>query len=167
MKAIACSVVALALFGCARTSTPSADVSRPTAVADAPATLPPGFWLRVPDTVANFIARARRNSDDPAAGVGLRYEHPASELFVDIFIYPGPDLATNCPLPCAKTELVREVAEFEAYVPGRMTEGTFAQAARVTASETLTGTRWWVVSVFWEAERPNNPLPPRYLRNEQ
>lgn len=29
------------------------------------------------------------------------------------------------------------------------------------------GTRWWVVSVFWEAERPNNPLPPRYMRNEQ
>ncbi|HUF31352.1 MAG TPA: hypothetical protein VMM77_11940 [Gemmatimonadaceae bacterium] len=29
------------------------------------------------------------------------------------------------------------------------------------------GTRWWVVSVFWEAERPNNPLPPRYLQNEQ
>ena len=28
------------------------------------------------------------------------------------------------------------------------------------------GTRWWVVSVFWEAERPNNPLPPRYLRND-
>lgn len=29
------------------------------------------------------------------------------------------------------------------------------------------GTRWWVVSVYWEAERPNLPLPPRYLRNEQ
>lgn len=29
------------------------------------------------------------------------------------------------------------------------------------------GTRWWVVSVFWEAERPDNPLPPRYLRNDQ
>ncbi|MEX1185657.1 MAG: hypothetical protein WEA80_03625 [Gemmatimonadaceae bacterium] len=29
------------------------------------------------------------------------------------------------------------------------------------------GTRWWVVSVFWEAERPNLPLPPQYLRNEQ
>jgi hypothetical protein len=27
------------------------------------------------------------------------------------------------------------------------------------------GTRWWVVSVFWEAERPDNPLPERYLRN--
>lgn len=29
------------------------------------------------------------------------------------------------------------------------------------------GTRWWVVSVFWEAERPDNPLPPRYLRSDQ
>lgn len=29
------------------------------------------------------------------------------------------------------------------------------------------GKRWWVVSIFWEAERPNNLLPPRYLRNEQ
>ena len=29
------------------------------------------------------------------------------------------------------------------------------------------GTRWWVVSVFWEAERPDLPLPPQYLRNEQ
>lgn len=27
------------------------------------------------------------------------------------------------------------------------------------------GTRWWVVTVFWEAERPDNPLPERYLRN--
>jgi hypothetical protein len=25
------------------------------------------------------------------------------------------------------------------------------------------GTRWWVVSVFWEAERPENPLPAHYL----
>ncbi len=25
------------------------------------------------------------------------------------------------------------------------------------------GTRWWVVSVYWEAERPDNPLPQRYL----
>jgi hypothetical protein len=25
------------------------------------------------------------------------------------------------------------------------------------------GTRWWVVTVFWEGERPDNPIPPRYL----
>ncbi len=28
------------------------------------------------------------------------------------------------------------------------------------------GTRWWVVSVFWEAEGPGNPLPQHYLRKE-
>ena len=27
------------------------------------------------------------------------------------------------------------------------------------------GARWWVVSVYWEAESPGNPLPPRYLQN--
>jgi hypothetical protein len=29
------------------------------------------------------------------------------------------------------------------------------------------GKRWWVVSIFWEAERPSLPLPERYLRNAQ
>ena len=27
------------------------------------------------------------------------------------------------------------------------------------------GSRWWVVSVYWEAERPNNPLPAKYLQS--
>lgn len=25
------------------------------------------------------------------------------------------------------------------------------------------GTRWWIVNVYWEAERPDNPLPAQYL----
>jgi hypothetical protein len=25
------------------------------------------------------------------------------------------------------------------------------------------GTRWWIVTVFWDSERPNNPLPTKYL----
>jgi len=25
------------------------------------------------------------------------------------------------------------------------------------------GTRWWVVSIYWDAERPDNPIPDRYL----
>ena len=25
------------------------------------------------------------------------------------------------------------------------------------------GKRWWVVTVFWDSERPDNPLPARYL----
>jgi hypothetical protein len=26
------------------------------------------------------------------------------------------------------------------------------------------GQRWWVVTVFWDAERPENPIPAKYLR---
>ncbi len=29
------------------------------------------------------------------------------------------------------------------------------------------GTRWWVVSVYWEAERPGHSIPPQYLPNAQ
>lgn len=25
------------------------------------------------------------------------------------------------------------------------------------------GTRWWIVSVMWDSERPDNPIPPKYL----
>jgi hypothetical protein len=25
------------------------------------------------------------------------------------------------------------------------------------------GARWWVVNVFWDSERADNPIPPRYL----
>lgn len=27
------------------------------------------------------------------------------------------------------------------------------------------GTRWWIVSVYWEPERPDNPLPEEYLES--
>jgi hypothetical protein len=26
--------------------------------------------------------------------------------------------------------------------------------------------RWWVVTIFWEGERPDNPIPEKYLRSE-
>ncbi len=26
------------------------------------------------------------------------------------------------------------------------------------------GTRWWVVSIFWESETPANPIPAKYLK---
>jgi hypothetical protein len=27
------------------------------------------------------------------------------------------------------------------------------------------GTRWWIVTVYWQAERPNSPIPTQYLKN--
>ncbi len=26
------------------------------------------------------------------------------------------------------------------------------------------GTRWWVVTIYWDAERPDNPIPAKYLK---
>lgn len=28
------------------------------------------------------------------------------------------------------------------------------------------GKRWWVVTIFWEAETPDNPIPGKYLKTE-
>lgn len=28
------------------------------------------------------------------------------------------------------------------------------------------GKRWWIVSVYWEGERPDNPLPDKYLKTK-
>ncbi|MBC7848677.1 MAG: hypothetical protein H7Y31_03020 [Chitinophagaceae bacterium] len=28
------------------------------------------------------------------------------------------------------------------------------------------GKRWWVISIFWEAETPKNPIPPKYLTKQ-
>ena len=27
------------------------------------------------------------------------------------------------------------------------------------------GKRWWIVTIYWEGERPDNPIPPAYLKN--
>ena len=27
------------------------------------------------------------------------------------------------------------------------------------------GRRWWIVTIYWEGERPGNPIPARYLEN--
>jgi hypothetical protein len=27
------------------------------------------------------------------------------------------------------------------------------------------GRRWWIVTIYWEGERPGNPIPPAYLRD--
>lgn len=26
------------------------------------------------------------------------------------------------------------------------------------------GTRWWIVTVYWQSERPNSPIPPQFLK---
>lgn len=26
------------------------------------------------------------------------------------------------------------------------------------------GKRWWVITILWEGERPDNPIPPKYIK---
>jgi hypothetical protein len=26
------------------------------------------------------------------------------------------------------------------------------------------GKRWWVLTIFWEGERPDNPIPQKYIK---
>jgi hypothetical protein len=49
------------------------------------------------------------------------------------------------------------------------TEQNQARTARGINSIQLfnDGRRWWVVSIFWDAERPDNPIPAKYLGGNQ
>ncbi|HKW12569.1 MAG TPA: hypothetical protein VJO33_19430, partial [Gemmatimonadaceae bacterium] len=67
--------------------------------------------LGVPQSIGPWFFAGRHNYPDPALGVLVRYQRPDS-LRVDVFAYPGPDLATRCPLACAKDVLEREINEF-------------------------------------------------------
>jgi hypothetical protein len=29
------------------------------------------------------------------------------------------------------------------------------------------GTRWWVITIYWEAETPDNPIPKQYLKSKK
>lgn len=29
------------------------------------------------------------------------------------------------------------------------------------------GTRWWVMTIYWQAETPENPIPKKYLKNSR
>ncbi len=62
-----------------------------------------------------------------------------------------------------KTEIYGHVAHVFSTYEGRMeTEPTVIRG--INSIQLLNdGTRWWVVSVYWEAETPENPLPAQYL----
>lgn len=52
---------------------------------------------------------------------------------------------------------------FSAYESRRTREGEVFARGINSIQLFNDGTRWWVVSVFWDSERENNPIPARYL----
>ena len=64
-----------------------------------------------------------------------------------------------------KTEAFGNIAHVFSTYESRRTAADPAPFARGINSIQLLkdGDRWWIVTVFWDAERPGTPLPPQYL----
>jgi hypothetical protein len=55
---------------------------------------------------------------------------------------------------------------FSTYESRRMAADEKPFARGINSIQLLNdGTRWWIVTVYWQGERPNSPIPPRYLKN--
>ena len=53
---------------------------------------------------------------------------------------------------------------FSTYESRRRAEDPTPFARGINSIQLLNdGQRWWIVTVFWDAERPNNPIPAKYL----
>ena len=53
---------------------------------------------------------------------------------------------------------------FSAYDSKRTLEDAEPFARGINSIQLLNdGSRWWIVSVFWDSERPDHPIPARYL----
>jgi hypothetical protein len=53
---------------------------------------------------------------------------------------------------------------FSTYESRRRAEDPTPFARGINSIQLLNdGRRWWVVTVFWDSERPSNPIPARYL----
>jgi len=53
---------------------------------------------------------------------------------------------------------------FSAYESKRTPEDAQPFARGINSIQLLhDGSRWWVVSVYWDSERPGTPIPPQYI----
>ena len=80
--------------------------------------------------------KARRDYEDRSAGTQLRYE-AADCTVADVYVYPGPDLADNCAMDCAKSVIANEVKTFESGFPEMVRLG-YVHTIGITAREELT-----------------------------
>ena len=64
-----------------------------------------------------------------------------------------------------KTEQFGNIAQvFSTYASYRTAQDTTPFSRGINSIQLLKdGYRWWVVSIFWDAERPGLTLPPQYL----
>ena len=64
-----------------------------------------------------------------------------------------------------KTDTFGSVTQvFSTYESRRKKEDATPFARGINSIQLVNdGARWWVVTIFWDQERPNNPIPAKYL----
>jgi hypothetical protein len=64
-----------------------------------------------------------------------------------------------------KVDLFGQIAHvFSTYDSRHSAEDKTPFARGINSIQLLNdGKRWWVVTIYWDSERPDNPLPPQYL----
>ena len=64
--------------------------------------------------------------------------------------------------------LARAIAQvFSTYEKGLNTTDRTKFVRGINSFQLLNdGKRWWVVSIYWDGERPDNPIPAKYLKGE-
>jgi hypothetical protein len=95
-----------------------------------------GINLRIPDSIGVFANTERKDFDDPSLGTMIRYQR-ADSLRVDVFVYPGADLAKQCPIDCARKFIDREVDDFISAFPEMIKRG-YGDSITVVTRRTMT-----------------------------
>ena len=121
--------------------------------------------FRVPDSIGVFALAGRKDYDDPSQGIMLRYRHPDG-IDADVFLYPGPDFASNCALECARKVLGAEVEQFVAAFP-ELVRRHYMDTIAVVRDDTLApplGAAWLLGRRLGLTERRNGqPLSSEFV----
>ena len=72
--------------------------------------------IDLPDSVRTFVRTEMKQLANPAEGYVVRYRR-VDGLAADVFVYPGPDFASNCDLACARNVMEREGGSLVASFP--------------------------------------------------
>jgi hypothetical protein len=106
---------------------------------------------------------------------GRRADGTTSMRTLDVEGYitgPGPNLETN---GFFEREIGRRserfgnvLHAFSAYESKRKAEDAKPFARGINSIQLYTdGTRWWLVTILWDSERPDNPIPGKYIPGER
>ena len=94
-----------------------------------------GTSITVPPDVAAFHLASRRDYEDPALGVQLRYRGP-HDLIADVYVYPGPDFGPRCDSTCSARVFEQELAQFQSDFP-EMVRRRYYDSITVAAERSL------------------------------